>query len=279
MRQRFITLFFTTLIFTAMSIAQESLPAVSTVSTESTTQNSSLILMPKQKQMLYEVRMIRVHNSEIKNIDILWDDTPGVSADTPLKETVNLGRIGRTTSTTNATLGTLFKSKKATLLTSPSLSSLEGVEASTFIGDQFKYIISLQQTPQGVNVQTDEARIGITLKVKGQSSNDGSITMFVHPEVSTISGYVNVGQIALPQISTRFVDATVRMKDGETIVIAGLTKEAEQENTTKTPEQESMTKVPRLEDMPTLKSLFPHVHKEKSNSQIVVFITAKIQKD
>jgi type II secretory pathway component GspD/PulD (secretin) len=238
-------------------------------------------------QLVYEARIVEVNNNDLKNLGLDWDvsmstrigetngnrppiATGGSGTATAGSRPLPMGAIGRSPYSLGVQLTALAENGKARLLASPNLSALEGVEASTFIGDQFKYIIGLQQTPQGVNIQTDEARIGITLKVKGQSSNDGSITMFVHPEVSTISGYVNVGQIALPQISTRFVDTTVRMKDGETIAIAGLIREQEIENT---------VKVPGLGELPVVGKLFSRTRKEKSNSQIVVFITAKVQKD
>jgi type II secretory pathway component GspD/PulD (secretin) len=158
------------------------------------------------------------------------------------------------------------------LLANPNISGLDGQPAIAFIGDTVKYVIAIQQTPTGQTIQTETASVGITLKVTGKASPDGTVTLYVHPEVSIIRDFLNVGGgISLPQISTRYVDTTVRVKDGETIAIGGLIREQDIEN---------IRKVPFLGDLPFFGPLlFKNKQKTKTNSNLVIFITSRVIKE
>jgi type II secretory pathway component GspD/PulD (secretin) len=89
--------------------------------------------------------------------------------------------------------------------------------------------------------------------------------------VSSITSFRDLPNgISLPQISTRFVDTTVRVKSGETIAIGGLLREQDVNN---------LQKVPIIGDIPILGQLFRRSDKRKSRSEIVVFVTAKATED
>src|SRR5207253_4526012 len=137
------------------------------------------------------------------------------------------GAILRSPYTVSASLDALETKGRARTLARPNLSALDGQPAVVFIGDQIKYVLSIQQTQQGQSIQTETATVGITLRVTGKTSPDGYITLNIHPEVSAITSFLTAGTsgIQLPQISTRFVDTTVRVKSGETIAIGGLIQE------------------------------------------------------
>jgi len=120
-------------------------------------------------------------------------------------------------------------------------------------------------------VQTETASVGITLRVTGKASPDGYITLYVHPEVSSITSFRDLPNgISLPQIATRFVDTTVRVKSGETIAIGGLLREVDINN---------LQKVPIIGDIPFLGQLFRRSQKTKQRSEIVVFVTARATDD
>jgi type II secretory pathway component GspD/PulD (secretin) len=121
----------------------------------------------------------------------------------------------------------------------------------------------------------DEKALGIDWQWKAFTSSGtvsvANITLNLHPEVSTITGYLNVGSgIALPQIARRFTDSTIRIKNGATVAIGGLIKDQDIEN---------MSKVPLLGDLPILGQLFRHKDWTKKHSEVVIFITATILKD
>lgn len=238
-------------------------------------------------QMQFEARVVDINNVDLSKIGLSYDfnnggngirlgepnqgNPPTILTHPTGARQPNFGSILRTPYSIGASLDLLAQNNKARILASPNLSALDGQPAVVFIGDQLKYVISIQQTPQGQNIQTETATVGITLKVTGKASPDGTITLYVHPEVSVISSYLDVGNgISLPQIASRFVDTTIRVKDGETIGIGGLIRESDITN---------IQKVPFFGDLPFFGQLFKRTEKNKQRSEIVIFITSRVLKD
>jgi type II secretory pathway component GspD/PulD (secretin) len=94
---------------------------------------------------------------------------------------------------------------------------------------------------------------------------DGLITMKIHPVVSRITSYID----GLPSVGSRESDSTIRVKEGETVVIGGLLQD-EDINT--------MSKVPFLGDLPLVKELFRNRSTSHKKTEITIFITPKIMK-
>ena len=241
-------------------------------------------------QMVYEARVMDITNDDLSKLGLRYDVSRGVNIGEQNLNGANNGdaKVGPTSAADFArplgfgailrnpysllvNLDALANNNKARTLASPNLSALDGQPAVVFIGDQIKYVINIQQTQTGQNVQTETATVGITLKVTGKASPDGTITLYVHPEVSAISSYLSLGNgISLPQISSRYVDTTIRVKDGETIGIGGLIREQDITN---------IQKVPLLGDIPFFGQLFRSTDKQKRKSEVVIFITSRILKD
>ncbi len=118
---------------------------------------------------------------------------------------------------------------------------------------------------------------GVALRVTPQIDMESSeITMFIYPQVSeastTSTSFTSAGQTYTflnPEI--RSVKNTVRIKDGETVVLGGLIRN---QNTT------VITKLPILGDIPVLGSLFRHKNQSPGKDrELLVFITPHIVKD
>lgn len=170
-----------------------------------------------------------------------------------------------------ATLDALIKEGEGELLAAPSMITLEGKPGIFFVGDEVRYIVLVQQTPQGQNVLTETANVGVQLRVAGDVSPDGYITLNLHPEVSVLQLEKDTATgITLPIITRRFTDHVVRVKSGETLVIGGLIRDEE---------LDILSKVPVLGDLPILGKLFRHKQKTKNHSEVVMFITATILED
>ncbi|MCX8052243.1 MAG: secretin and TonB N-terminal domain-containing protein [Armatimonadetes bacterium] len=169
----------------------------------------------------------------------------------------------------SAKLDALITSGDAELLASPSIVCLERNPGVFFVGDEVTYIQRIEVTPTGQNIITDTKRVGVQMVVVGEINDDGYITLYLHPEVSTLKLSVEQG-VTLPIVSSRFTDHVVRVKSGETIVIGGLIRNDE---------IEEMRKVPILGDLPLLGHLFRHKSTTKDHTEVVMFITASTLQD
>lgn len=236
-------------------------------------------------QINFDAKITEINLNSAKNLGLTWDFTgaktqigevPGSGAQATDMvypgHILKFGIIGRTPVTNMATVGldALFSSGDAKLLSDPNISAVDGQQAAVFIGDTINYVSSISQTSTGETVTTGTVNIGIKLYVTGKVDNDGFITMNIHPEVSTISGYLTVpGGGSLPQIASREATTTIRVKDGDTVVIGGLISEDDIKN---------VNKVPFFGDLPFFGALFRDVQHSHKRDEVVIFVKVTLQK-
>jgi type IV pilus assembly protein PilQ len=250
----------------------------------------------KPAQINYEAKITEINLNATKNLGLNWDfsqattrigettdnlnttidkagPTLGDNGKSGLSNLLKFGTIARTavSGIANISLDMLFKNGDAKLLSNPNISAVDGQQAAVFIGDTVKYISSITQTTTGQTVTTDSVNVGIKLYVAGKVSDDGYVTVNIHPEVSLISGYLAVpGGGSLPQISSREATTTVRVKDGDYIAIGGLISDQDLKN---------MNKVPFLGDLPFIGGLFRDQQHNHQRDEVVIFVKVSIQKD
>jgi len=181
--------------------------------------------------------------------------------------------VGRTPITNLVTvkLNALFNDQNTKILASPNISAIDGQPAATFVGDSVSYISSVTQSPTGQNITTSTVNAGIKLFVTGKINNDGYITMNLHPEVSLVTLSVPAaGGVQTPDVRVREATTTVRVKDGEMLVIGGLINDQD---------VKSIRKVPILGDIPFFGQLFRNTERQHTHDQVMIFIKVSIQKD
>jgi type IV pilus assembly protein PilQ len=95
--------------------------------------------------------------------------------------------------------------------------------------------------------------------------------MNIRPEVSVVTSFLDVpGGGRLPQVARRYADTSIRVKDGETIIIGGLIREDD---------LKVVKKVPLLGELPILGFLFTNYKQNKTRNEVVIIITPRIVKD
>jgi type II secretory pathway component GspD/PulD (secretin) len=109
---------------------------------------------------------------------------------------------------------------------------------------------------------------GIVLSVTSQISADGIIHMSINPSITERTG-VATSRLGdqVPIISVRETDTLVRVREGETIVIAGLMQDR-----TNTDE----SKVPLLGDVPWVGNLFKRTERRQRKTDLVILMTPRI---
>ncbi len=163
-----------------------------------------------------------------------------------------------------AQLKALIASGKARVRSNPRMAAVNGQNADLFIG-QTKFIKVSINTSAGKQEYIQGVDVGVKLQVRPWTGGNGEITVGIQPEVSNISEQER--ETGLPVISTRRAETTVRVKDGETVMIGGLTQ---------TQDYRTRTKVPILGDIPILGALFQSAKTSSMNSELVVFVTPHI---
>ncbi len=157
----------------------------------------------------------------------------------------------------------LESSGKAKVLAKPRVMTLSGNEASIDVGF-VRFYRTTTYSPQGPIYQLHSVDAGIRLTITPWVSKTGEIVAVLKTEVSDLRSF---GPEGLPEIARRTAQTTVRLKDGESVVIGGLIRKAD---------IESREKVPILGDIPFLGYLFSRTTKTGEESELWIYITPKI---
>jgi len=166
-----------------------------------------------------------------------------------------------------AKLNALEAQGKARVRANPRMAVVNGQDADIFIG-QTKFIKVEVTSFGGKQERIQGVDVGVKLSVRPWTGGNGEITLTLEPEVSNISELDR--ETGMPVLSTRRAQTTVRVKDGETIVIGGLTQQQE---------YKTRTKIPLLGDLPILGTLFRGTKTSRINSELLIFVTPHILTD
>lgn len=168
----------------------------------------------------------------------------------------------------DVTLDFLVKDNKAEILADSKLTTLNGREASIQLLDIVPYILSSGGVGGQVQVQREE--VGIKLNIAPTVNTDGYITVKVEPEVSSIFDFIGPDK-NIPRVKSRRSSTTIRVKDGESIVIGGLISR-DIKNTE--------YKLPVLSKIPFLgKKIFTNSSSIEKKTDLIIQITPTIVKD
>lgn len=155
-------------------------------------------------------------------------------------------------------------------LANPHLRTSDGVASSARFGEDVP-VPSVTFTPLasgGVNQQPITSftyrTVGVNIELTPRLHHDDDISLRLKLEVSSLSG---VGFNNLPTFGTRYIETTIRLRDGETNLLAGLIRDEE---------RTTLEGIPGLSDIPIIGRLFGHSKRETKQTDIVLMLTPRI---
>jgi general secretion pathway protein D len=155
----------------------------------------------------------------------------------------------------------------ANILSTPNLMMLDNEEAKIVIGQNLPFITGSQNgTAANPNpFQTIERKdVGLTLKIKPQISEGGTVKMVISQEVSSVQDLTNPAGVIT---NKRSLDTTVLVDDGQTLVLGGLIQDQV---------SKGEYKVPLLGDIPILGWLFRYETRKSSKTNLMIFIRPSV---
>ncbi len=185
----------------------------------------------------------------------------GVETDS-LTGTLVLSAITRLPTEFYVRLNALISKRKARVRANPRIATISGQPASIFIGVK-QYLstpVSLRETRSSNSIDA-----GVRLRMTPLTGGGGEIILDMDQEISTLSAPDPV--TGLPTKTTRQCNTTVRVRDGETIIIGGLLQEEV---------RETRRAIPILSQIPIIGNLFKSKRLEHTYVDLAVFITARI---
>ena len=106
--------------------------------------------------------------------------------------------------------------------------------------------------------------IGVNIDITPRTHHDDEVSLALKIEVSSISG---TGFGGLPTFGNRAINTVIRLRDGETNLLAGLIRDDE---------RDVLEGVPGLSDLPLVGRLFAHTKRETQETDIVLTLTPRI---
>ncbi|BDI30395.1 hypothetical protein CCAX7_24460 [Capsulimonas corticalis] len=165
----------------------------------------------------------------------------------------------------SATLTALQEKGLAKVRANPHIATLSGRRASVFVGTQ-RYLATPIDSGGGERNNIDA---GVRLNITPYTGGQGQILVDVDAEVSTLSALDPITH--LPEKGTRTANTAVRVNDGQTIVIGGLTQQET---------RDVHTKVPFLGDIPLIGPLFFQTKNvTTSQTELMLLITPRLLSD
>ena len=164
----------------------------------------------------------------------------------------------------------LLKNDAATrTLANPQLRTSDGMAAQARFGERVPVPVTTFApiATGGINQQPITSfvyeNIGVNIDIVPRTHHNDEVSLTLKVTVSNISGSLN----NLPTFGNREISTTIRLKDGETNMLAGLIRDEE---------RTTLSGIPGLSDLPFVGKLFASNHKETLESDIVLTLTPHI---
>jgi general secretion pathway protein D len=240
-----------------------------------------------KSELIVDVQLLELNRNLLQNLGIDLVGASGASGKSLTigftgGDTVPLNNLGLLKTLGNWAVGPipsviinfLRTDADAKVLAKPQLRVSEGEKASVKIGDRIPIpTTTFNTTTTGGSVfapitSFTYQNVGINIDVEPRVHHNKEITLKLKVELSNVAGVVSAGGgVSQPIIGTREIETQIRLKDGETNLLAGLIREEE---------RSTLSGVPGLSQVPLLKHLFGTTETEKKETDIVLTLTPHI---
>ncbi len=207
----------------------------------------------------------------IKNPDVIIQNG-SIDLNFKIFENLDISKIlDSIVNTANANISADLRDRDADsdLISSPSIVSMSGEEATIHIGDTIPYLVKKIEYVDGrpVEIETIEnLNTGVELRITPTVNDDGKILLDLYIKVSEPEKYVD-GTRTLYGEKTREAKSKLVIGDGNTLTIGGLVANKDSVN---------VNKMPFLSDLPFIGKLFTTETKTTDKRELVIFITAEV---
>jgi type II secretory pathway component GspD/PulD (secretin) len=250
----------------------------------------------KTKEVLIDAKILQITLDDEYKAGINWDaifagiktqlgmnfnvitgtPIPTTASGAPVAGGIHIGGLD-TKYSAEAMIKFLQKYGKTNLLASPRIVTINNEEAKILVGTTQPYAISQTTTPAtGAATTAYDVKfldLGTSLYVTPTINRDDFITMKIKPEVSSQGTPYTYGANAdkVPVVNKSQAETTIMVKNGATLVIAGLIENRE---------EEVVNQVPGLGDIPVVGSAFRNRTKGNTDNpekkELVIFLTPHI---
>jgi len=236
----------------------------------------------EDSEVMMEVEIVEITRSKLTEIGIKFPNQvtfnvlgPAAGAGSTAVQTLQsliLDRAHTGMSSLGATINLKREDSQVNILSSPRIRARNYEKAKVHIGDRVPVFTNavtpiIGGTGSVVTGSVTYLDVGLKFDVEPTIYWDDEVSMKLNLEVSSIVKEVTSGSSLSYQVGTRAASTVLRLRDGETQVLAGLISDAD---------RESASKVPGLSSFPILGRLFSSEKIDRNKQEIALSITPHV---
>lgn len=220
----------------------------------------------RDESIAVRIQVLEVTERKTGNVGVRWSDRVGITEAAP-NAPFRFGNPVRSELIT-ATLNMLSQDRDIRVLAQPTLIVQNGKKGEFMAGGEIPVPL-LQATAGGSAYTVEWKAYGVKLDVTPTLSGADTIAMELRPEVSTVDAdtAVQLQNLNVPGLATRWAKTHVQVQSGESLVIAGLLRKEK---------VRAASKLPFVGDVPFLGYLFGNADYDERNSELVFIVTPSI---
>lgn len=221
-------------------------------------------------EVMLDIEVLEVSRSRLQELGIVYPNQLAViGADTGLTlqalKSLSSGDIGVSP---NPAINFKKTIGDVNLLSNPRIRVKNNEKAKILVGDKVPIITTTSTANVGISENVTYIDVGLKLNVEPHVTLDDFVNIKVELEVSSLGEKtVTRNGATIYTIGTRNANTALRLKDGETQILAGLISDDERKNA---------SRLPGLGDIPLIGRLFSNQEDRKSKTEIVLAITPRV---
>ena len=217
------------------------------------------------------------NNTNTSGSSTSTNTTPGTVT---LSQLTHLNQNDLVLTLPSATANFLLTDSTTRVIQNPEVRSLEGQPAKLNIGDRVPVATGSFQAGVGVgatggagfvnplvNTQFQYIDVGVNVEVTPRVHPNRDVSLKLQVEVSSVSNNVTIGGIQQPVISQRKIAHEIRLKEGESSMLAGLITKSD---------MKTLNGWPGLAHIPILKHMFSDDNRNSDDDEILMILTPHI---
>ncbi|MCP4263528.1 MAG: hypothetical protein GY774_39380 [Planctomycetes bacterium] len=243
------------------------------------------------KQVMMEAIIVEIEHSKVTSLGVELSTNPaafgsiGENAILALSNLTTLGTHGSASGTTSASVGFgstgsgsiigigtdvyalidfLAKTTNAKILNQQTLWTKDNEEAKFFKGSEVAFLGSESITNQTTSQNIDFDKVGMELRARPSITPENKVDMVVNVEISSLTAALVNDQPVRSNMESR---TNLIVQDNQTLLLGGMLFQTD---------SNVESKVPLFGDLPLIGGLFRHSSIEKTNSELLVFITPHV---
>jgi MSHA type pilus biogenesis protein MshL len=210
-------------------------------------------------------------NLDISTLSLSWDTSGGTSAEGVLAITGAAQNLAGGDLVLSDLVEALETQGKVKALASPKVATLNNQTAIVKVARQDVFFTSEISQGEVSTLQSftpNTIDVGVILDVTPQIAADGQIIMNIHPSITAeFDRVTSPDGSEFPLLQIRETDTVVKVRDGQTIIIAGLIQETD---------SRQRTGLPCLVNLPLLRHLFGFTRDSAEKTELVILITPTV---